>query len=131
MSFLILINEINGTPEKIRTSDTRFRKPLLYPTELREHIELLIWVLPLCNKDEKLHCSLDLVNNGACFAETIVILNDKLMTSFSEAISICLMLKNSFQQPKNLNLCFLPSHKLRADTFINLYFYLYFVNHVG
>ena len=38
MSFLILINEINGTPEKIRTSDTRFRKPLLYPTELREHL---------------------------------------------------------------------------------------------
>lgn len=67
MSFLILINEINGTPEKIRTSDTRFRKPLLYPTELREHIELLIWILPLCNRCEKLHCSLGLVNNGAYF----------------------------------------------------------------
>ena len=28
----------NGTPDRIRTCDTRFRKPLLYPTELREHL---------------------------------------------------------------------------------------------
>ena len=46
---------------------TLLRKPLLYPTELREHIELLIWVLPFCNRDKKLHCSLDLVNNGTYF----------------------------------------------------------------
>ena len=62
----------DGTPEKIRTSDTRFRKPLLYPTELREHIELLIWVLPLCNRDEKLHCSLDLVNNWTNYSLILI-----------------------------------------------------------
>lgn len=27
-----------GVPERIRTSDLRFRKPTLYPTELREHM---------------------------------------------------------------------------------------------
>src|SRR6476646_3655272 len=27
----------NGVPERIRTSDLRFRKPLLYPAELRGH----------------------------------------------------------------------------------------------
>ncbi len=27
----------NGTPGEIRTRDTRFRKPLLYPTELQGH----------------------------------------------------------------------------------------------
>ncbi len=48
MGFIVLNLQASGTPEKIRTSDTRFRKPLLYPTELREHIELLItWVLTL------------------------------------------------------------------------------------
>lgn len=26
-----------GVPERIRTSDLRFRKPLLYPAELRRH----------------------------------------------------------------------------------------------
>jgi hypothetical protein len=26
-----------GDPERTRTSDLRFRKPLLYPTELRDH----------------------------------------------------------------------------------------------
>ena len=29
---------LNGTPDRIRTCDLRFRKPLLYPTELREHL---------------------------------------------------------------------------------------------
>ena len=28
---------INGAPEEIRTPDPRFRKPLLYPTELQAH----------------------------------------------------------------------------------------------
>ncbi len=28
------------TPERIRTSDLRFRKPLLYPSELRAHKDL-------------------------------------------------------------------------------------------
>ena len=27
----------NGAPEEIRTPDPRFRKPLLYPTELQAH----------------------------------------------------------------------------------------------
>ena len=27
----------NGTPERIRTSDPRYRKPILYPAELRAH----------------------------------------------------------------------------------------------
>ena len=31
------IKEINGAPEEIRTPDPRFRKPLLYPTELQAH----------------------------------------------------------------------------------------------
>ena len=30
-----------GDPERIRTSDTRFRKPLLYPAELLDHIRWL------------------------------------------------------------------------------------------
>ena len=29
---------LDGTPDRIRTCDLRFRKPLLYPTELREHL---------------------------------------------------------------------------------------------
>ena len=29
---------MDGTPDRIRTCDLRFRKPLLYPTELRERI---------------------------------------------------------------------------------------------
>ena len=29
---------MDGTPDRIRTCDLRFRKPLLYPTELREHL---------------------------------------------------------------------------------------------
>ena len=32
------IKEINGAPEEIRTPDPRFRKPLLYPTELQAHM---------------------------------------------------------------------------------------------
>jgi hypothetical protein len=31
-------NDIGG-PERIRTSDLRFRKPLLYPTELRDQLK--------------------------------------------------------------------------------------------
>ena len=30
-------SEDNGAPEEIRTPDPRFRKPLLYPTELQAH----------------------------------------------------------------------------------------------
>ena len=33
----VQVVENNGAPETIRTSDTRFRKPVLYPTELRGH----------------------------------------------------------------------------------------------
>ena len=29
--------DLIGGPERTRTSDLRFRKPLLYPTELRDH----------------------------------------------------------------------------------------------
>jgi hypothetical protein len=32
-------SEITGGPERTRTSDLRFRKPLLYPTELRDRKE--------------------------------------------------------------------------------------------
>lgn len=32
-----------GVPERIRTSDLQFRKPLLYPAELRGHISLVAW----------------------------------------------------------------------------------------
>ncbi len=28
----------SGTPERIRTSDTRLRRPVLYPTELRAYL---------------------------------------------------------------------------------------------
>jgi hypothetical protein len=30
-------SESRGGPERTRTSDLRFRKPLLYPAELRDH----------------------------------------------------------------------------------------------
>ena len=30
----------SGTPERIRTSDPRYRKPILYPAELRAHFNL-------------------------------------------------------------------------------------------
>ena len=30
----------NGVPEEIRTPDTRLRRPLLYPTELLDHMIL-------------------------------------------------------------------------------------------
>lgn len=29
--------EVNGTPKRIRTSDRRYRKPVLYPAELWTH----------------------------------------------------------------------------------------------
>ena len=35
----------NGVPEWIRTTDLRFRKPLLYPTELRKHDYVLYHVV--------------------------------------------------------------------------------------
>ena len=41
IDFIVLTSQAYGTPERIRTSDTRFRKPLLYPTELREHIGIV------------------------------------------------------------------------------------------
>lgn len=34
----MLNGDFTGAPERTRTSDTRFRKPLLYPAELRAHI---------------------------------------------------------------------------------------------
>ena len=34
------ILESTRTPERTRTSGLRFRKPLLYPAELRAHLEL-------------------------------------------------------------------------------------------
>ena len=34
----ILFNRRNGDPGKTRTSDTQFRKLLLYPPELRGHV---------------------------------------------------------------------------------------------
>ena len=34
-----------GAPERSRTSGTRFRKPLLYPTELRAHISTLMYFI--------------------------------------------------------------------------------------
>ena len=85
----------DGTPEKIRTSDTRFRKPLLYPTQLREHIELLIWVLPLCNRGETLLSLWPLVKNWAFSSITLVIFNDKLMTSFPASHRATPMIKNT------------------------------------
>lgn len=30
----------NGTPERIRTSDPRYRKPILYPAELRARVSI-------------------------------------------------------------------------------------------
>jgi hypothetical protein len=30
---------LDGGPGKTRTSDLRFRKPLLYPAELRDHVD--------------------------------------------------------------------------------------------
>ena len=33
----MLLASFFGVPDKIRTYDLRFRKPLLYPAELREH----------------------------------------------------------------------------------------------
>ena len=84
MVFIVLNLQASGTPEKIRTSDTRFRKPLLYPTELREHIELLKWVITLCNKGETLHCSLKLVNNGAFFTSSTGYFDIFAFTSFSQ-----------------------------------------------
>ena len=38
IDFNPIIIGLNGTPDRIRTCDLRFRKPLLYPTELREHL---------------------------------------------------------------------------------------------
>jgi hypothetical protein len=34
---MIRLQMSNGAPEEIRTPDPRFRKPLLYPTELQAH----------------------------------------------------------------------------------------------
>ncbi len=35
-----------GAPETTRTSDTRFRKPVLYPTELRGHLKVRAIITP-------------------------------------------------------------------------------------
>ena len=37
MQGTLLLREATGDPGKTRTSDLRFRKPLLYPAELRDH----------------------------------------------------------------------------------------------
>ena len=37
----------HGAPERIWTADTRFRKPLLYPTELQTHVTLLFYHISL------------------------------------------------------------------------------------
>ncbi len=34
-------NEMNGGPGETRTPDTRFRKPLLYPSELQARVRSL------------------------------------------------------------------------------------------
>ncbi len=36
----VFIGFLTGAPDRNRTDDQRFRKPLLYPTELRGHIVL-------------------------------------------------------------------------------------------
>ncbi len=33
-----MLDKFYGGPERTRTSDLRFRKPLLYPAELRDHV---------------------------------------------------------------------------------------------
>ena len=42
---------VDGGPERTRTSDLRFRKPLLYPAELRDQKVFFVWgaiLLPFC-----------------------------------------------------------------------------------
>ena len=39
-------SESRGGPERTRTSDLRFRKPLLYPAELRDQEENVVSRLP-------------------------------------------------------------------------------------
>ena len=36
--YLLIIKGLSGDPGKIRTSDLRFRKPSLYPSELQGHL---------------------------------------------------------------------------------------------
>ena len=38
LTFFIIIPFFNCAPDRIRTYDPRFRKPVLYPAELREHL---------------------------------------------------------------------------------------------
>ena len=37
----IIFWELNGAPDRIRTCDLWFRRPTLYPAELRAHLELI------------------------------------------------------------------------------------------
>ena len=43
----LIIGEINGAPERIRTSDLWFRRPTLYPTELQARAGLSVSSCPL------------------------------------------------------------------------------------
>jgi hypothetical protein len=52
---LLVCSEFSNTPGRIRTCDLRFRKPTLYPTELRAQL-MNIWVdymRKLCSYQEK------------------------------------------------------------------------------
>ena len=101
IDFNPIIIGLNGTPDRIRTCDLRFRKPLLYPTELREHVKLRIWVLPLCNRGETLLSLGPLVKNWAFSSITLVIFNDKLMTIFPAAHRADPMIKNTSSEFEN------------------------------
>ena len=52
LRYIIGLYKKNGAPEEIRTPDPRFRKPLLYPTELRAHFYMTTYIINLIFKKE-------------------------------------------------------------------------------